>query len=120
MKILKAKYNSDSENEVFYIAKNNIYVAVTDYGLKLWLQEIRIKFGNDGWYWVPLKQGNKIYIGNGEEQYSTFEEAINRKVNDLYCTVYEFDSFDEMIKNWNKIEYQDCIQAKYKEQKNTE
>ena len=55
-----------------------------------------------------------IDISNIGIRYSTFNNALNRAVNDAYSTVYEFDSLQEMFANWGDIKYIDKIKNVYK------
>ena len=115
MRILEP--NTDKETEI--ISKNSIYAFVTDYNLIKILKEIKVSPGQHTYFWVNLNPDKCIDISdivvNGK--YCTFDYAINRAVNDSYCTVYEFSSVNEMILSWSKIKYEDKIKTKYEEKK---
>ena len=102
------------------IYKNHVFVAITDYGLVYILREIRVRYGevDSKWIWIPLKENVLLTIGSDERdnEYRSFDRAINRWVNDPYCTVYDFETYQEMfeaIKN-SKLEYKDTIATVYK------
>lgn len=99
-----------------YIIKSNVYVLIMDYGQIRFLKEIRIAPGQRTWYWIKLEENTCIDISNMNGKSCSFDYAINRAVNDPYCTVYEFDSYAEMIKNWNKIKYRSTIKTTYKQE----
>jgi hypothetical protein len=91
-----------------------------DYGRKYILKEIKIEAGKHTWMWISFDSQEVLDISNlyNNNKICSFDNAINRSINDLYCTVYEFDNFDEMIKNWNKIRYESNITTTYKGEKN--
>lgn len=93
---------------------NHIFVYVTDYGLKAMLKEIIVSQGQHHWGWIsfnPNKPIDLIGIGN---KFSSFNNALNREVNNSYSTVYEFEDFNEMNLEWDKIKYVDGIRTVYK------
>ena len=112
MKILKP--NIDNE-ETIYIVKDHVFVLITDYNLKMLLKEIIISPGKHTWQWVILKEGAFIDISDITDKVCSFDNAINMKVNNLYCTVYDFKSYDEMMDNRKAIKYIDSITTVYKE-----
>ncbi len=103
-----------SEN-IVPISKKNVYVYAIDYGHKFLLREIKIAPGHHTWYWVPLRQDGVIDISDMGSNSCSFDNAINRVVNDAYRTVYSFDNFEEMASMWNEIKYIDNIKTVYKE-----
>ncbi len=111
MRILNPNTGKETEN----IFKNNIYVLITDYKLKKLLVEIKINPGQHHWYFMILEKNKYIDISGINERYCSFDNAINMAVNDSYCTLYEFNSYDEMIENWAKIKHVDNIKTKYEE-----
>ncbi len=110
MKIL----NPNTGEEIVPILKNHIYVSITDYGLKSWLKEIKINPGQHTWYWVEFIVSGIIDVSNIGSHYCSFDNAINRAINDSYCTIYEFNNYEEMIMSWNDIKYIDQIATIYK------
>jgi hypothetical protein len=46
--------------------------------------------------------------------HSSFEDAINKAVNNPYCTVYAFDTHRDMAKHWEELVYLDTITTTYK------
>ena len=109
MQILKPNNGQD----VVTIPIQNVFVRVTDYGRKFLLRQIKISTGQHSWQWVILKEDAEIDISDIGDRYCSFENAINRSVNDPYSTVYMFDTFDEMIREWFDINYGNTIQTKY-------
>ena len=104
--------------EAHYIVKDNVYVSVTDYGQLSLLKEIKIGPGQRTWYWIVLKETVMIDVSDVIDagQYCSFDHAINRAVNDPYCTVYAFGSYQEMAKDWKKIKHVETITTIYKEE----
>ena len=92
---------------------NHVYVSISDYGTKLLLKEIKINIGQHTWYWIEMKERLPIDISGINDSYCTFNNAINRSVNNPYCTVYEFDSYDDMIRGWEDIKYIANIETMY-------
>jgi hypothetical protein len=115
MRILDYSVSGDVKNpQVLCIAKYDIYVSVTDYGEKRILREIIVAPGNHIWQWISLKEDKPIDIGDRENSYTKFDDAINRMVRDNYSTVYAFDNFKEMVNHWNEITYKDKIVTIYR------
>jgi len=110
MRILKPNIGK----EIVPILKSDIYVVITDYGLKSLLREIKISPGQHHWCWIDLKVGNIIDISGTESKYCSFDNAINRMVNDAYSTIYEFEDYDDMVNNWKEIKYVETIETIYK------
>lgn len=102
--------------EVHYIVKGHVYVKVMDFHQKSYLKEIKISPGQRTWQWIKLEEEDYIDISDIDGRYCSFDNAINRAINNPYCTVYEFDSYAEMAKNWDKIKYQNTITTTYKEE----
>ena len=111
MKILE---NNIDGKKVEFILVNKLYVSVTDYGLKKFLVEVSYGPGQSTWYLVPFKLRSPIDINPLHYTPRTFDDIINRNVNDPYVTLYQFDSFEEMIENWKNIKYIDKKITKYK------
>ena len=110
MKVL----NPNVEEKVVFIPKNLVYVYVTDYGKMALLKEIKVDAGQHTWYWMDLKEEAFINISGIKNQYCTFENAINRAINDPYCTVYSFHSFEQFALNIRSVVYVDSIKTVYK------
>ncbi len=104
-------------NETHVIFKSHVFVAITDYGLVLLLREVRVKYGgvNSKWIWIRMREGDRLTIGSEEREYISFDVAINKLVNDSYCTVYDFNSYAQMVQAWakGKIKYEDSIKTVY-------
>jgi len=112
MKILKP----NTEDELVCILKQHLYVKVTDFDQKCFLKEIIVGSAQHSWEWVDVKTSRPIDISGIDNKYCTFEHAINRAVNDPYCTVYEFENFDKLAEGWLAIKYVDNIKTVYKEE----
>ena len=117
MKILEP--NTGKETQPIY--KNDVFVSITDYGMISILREVRVKFGDphSKWIWLKLKEGELLLIGSEDGEYNSFDEAVNRMVNNPYCTVYDFNSYRSMLEYWSKgkIVYKDNITTIYKSEK---
>lgn len=120
MNILKP----NSGKEVHYIISSHVYVKVWDYGKKYLLINLEIPYaktsyeglGKSSWAWLDLTEGSCTDLS--ELGHSTFENAINKAVNNPYTTVYEFDSYEEMAIHWEDIRYVDTITTTFKAKKN--
>lgn len=110
MKILE----SNTGKEFIPIAKQHIYVRATDTKQKMFLKEIKIGPGQHTWEWVNASTYYLINLDGINDRYCSFDHAINRAVNDMYCTVYDFDNFEEMASKWDDIKYIDSITTVYK------
>jgi len=114
VKILKRNISKKvGTKDIEYIDRNHLYVKVLDYGLKLLLKEIIITPATKTWIWISFKEGVEIDISYIKKVCS-FNSAINRSVNDVFATVYEFDTFEEMVEKWKKVKYNDEIKTVYK------
>jgi len=112
MRILKV---SSKKAPVEHIPINGVYVKITDFGLISLLKEIIIGPGVHTWYWVTFKETEPISINPNHYKIISFDLTINKSVNDLYCTVYQFETYNEMIEKWKDIKYnQDNIKTVYK------
>ena len=107
MKILDYEKSKSEEQEIHYINRYNVYISVTDYGLKKLLKEVVISPGNHIWTWIPLQEEKYINLTDKETNYFSFDEAVNREVRDNYSIVYNFDNYKEMANHWNDIVYKD-------------
>lgn len=115
MNILKPDLKSQQEDSnVVLIPKNEIYVYITDYGTKFLLKEVVVSIGTHKWVWVPLTSVSKPWDLYDSVMYDNFEDAINIKVNDMYVTLYRFRNFEQFIKKYNNIQYNDIIKTKFK------
>lgn len=110
MKILKPNTGKD----VVPIIKQHIYVKATDTKQISFLKEIKIDLGQHTWEWISFRSDLYVDVSEINDRYCSFDHAINRSVNDVYCTVYEFESIEEMINNWSEIKYVDNITTVYK------
>jgi hypothetical protein len=110
MKIL----NPNTGKDIVSISKYSLYVSVMDTGVVRFLKEIKVDHGQHTWEWVSLKPSKFIDISEIDANYCSFDHAMNRAINDLYCTVYSFDTVEQMINNWDKIVYTDSIKTVYK------
>lgn len=102
------------DTKIQYIPKNHVYVKVTDYGRCYILKEIYLGPGYHTWYWIEMSELIAIDISSLHYQPCTFDDAINKSVNNIYCIVYEFDNYSEMINKWGEIKYVDNITTVYK------
>ena len=97
------------------IFKQHIYVCAKDTKQKLILKEIKIGPAQHSWEWISLRSDCIINLeGTSNGKYCSFNNAINRTVNDMYSTVYVFDNHEEMISRWDDIKYIDNITTVYK------
>ena len=126
MKILNPITKKTGKQETIYINSNDIYVFVTDFGAIYLLREIKLEPGRHTWSWIPIvsKLETCIDISGvyNTDKVCSFHNAINRSINDLYCTVYQFNNFDELFKNSDKVKYKNDIKTIYlaKEEKEKE
>lgn len=111
MKILEP--NTGTEKEVVLVEKRHVYIYVTDYKRKLFLKEIKISPGQHHWIWIDPQFTTPIDLADVGVRYSTFDHALNRAINDAYCTVYVFESWEEAVQHWNEISYVDNISTVY-------
>jgi len=106
--------NPNTGEDIVPIATSNVFVSVTDYGLKEVLKEIVVSLGQHHWEWISFSSNKPVDIKDIGDRFSSFDNALNRGVNDLYTTVYEFQNFDEVIREWDSIKYIDNIKTVYK------
>ena len=116
MRILNPNTGKKTES----IFKTDVYVLITDYGLKKLLIEVKIGPGQHIFIFSPLEKNKCVDISGKIGKSCSFDNVINMVVNDPYCTLYEFNSYDEMVENWGKIMYIDNIKTKYEEEKEEE
>lgn len=102
--------------KIIQIPKHSIYAYITDYGYKYVLKEIRVDLGQHTWYWILMKETVEIDLCGIADRYCTFDKAINMAINNSYATVYKFDNYSEMMKNWDKIVYVNAIRTIYTEE----
>ena len=119
MRILKPKIDNQKDPNIEYIVQSHVYVKVTDYGLVSILKEVLLAPGNTLWMWIVMKENLPIDIFHSDKIHS-FNEAVNRSVNDLYCTLYEFSSYKEILESWEDIKYIDDIGIIYKQEEMVE
>jgi hypothetical protein len=110
MKVLEPNNGKNIE----YISTDHLYVKITDYKKITVLKEVIVAPGQHSWEWIELKEGTSVDVSRLGNNFCTFDNAINKSVNNFYCTIYEFDSLEEMIGKWKKIKYNDNIITKYK------
>lgn len=109
MKIL----NPNIGEEIVQIPKYFIYVYATDYGYKYLLKEIKVNLAQHTWYWILMKEEVEIDLEGIGDKYCSFENAINKAINDAYSTVYQFENYDDMMRNWKEIKYINNIKTSY-------
>lgn len=110
--------------EVQYIISSNIYIKVWDYGKKTLLTNLKIPYaktsfegiGKSTWTWLNLTEGSCTDLS--ESSWASFDDAINKAVNNPYCTIYVFDTYEDMAKHWGDIKYVETITTTYKSKKN--
>ncbi len=108
--------NPNTGQEFVPIVKHHIYVKACDTGQIFFLKEMKIGPGQHTWEWVSLRSDRFIDISEIRGNYCTFDNAINRAVNNPYSTIYEFTNHLEFIDSWNEIKYVDPITTVYKEE----
>jgi len=96
------------------IAKQHSYAYATDTKDVFFLKEIKIDIGQHTWEWISLRPDRQVDISGINDRYCSFDNAINKAVNNPYCTVYEFDNYREMICQWDEIKYIYSITTVYK------
>ena len=101
------------DKKVVPILKHHLYVLISDFRQRKFLKEVFLGPGQHSWEWIVLDAEKSLDISGINNKYCTFNHAINKAINDLYCTVYEFENFEEMAKNWTNIEYIDGISTIY-------
>ena len=116
MKILEPNVKG---KEIEFIEKDYIYVVIWDHGLKGMLYDISVGPGQSTWYWVPMREEHSsIDVNPAHYRYETFDGVINKTINNMYCTVYQFKTYEEMVKNWDRIKYVDRKTTVYKSKDN--
>ena len=105
--------------EIVAIGLHHIYIQAKDTGRTLFLKEIKIGPAQCTWEWVDFRSDRFVDLSGISDRYCSFDNAINRSVNDLYCTVYEFKTFDEVASNWDNIKYADNITTVYRQRGKT-
>ena len=110
MRILKP----NNGKEFVPIAKQHVYVRATDTKQIMFLKEIKIGPAQHTWEWIVFKTDRLVDLSGIADRYCSFDNAINRAVNDMYSTVYEFESFEELVDSWVNIKYIDGITTVYK------
>ena len=111
--------SNNSGEEIVLVAIGNFFVYVTDYGAKAFLKEIIVSYGQHHWEWVSFNRNIPVDIIDIGNKYSSFDNALNRAVNDPYRTVYEFRDMEEAASRWEDIKYVDNIKTKYVSQENS-
>jgi hypothetical protein len=111
---MKRFLSPDNPEETVPVIKNHIFVYVTDYGAMFILKEIIISPGQHHWEWMPLSPEKPVDISGIGNRFSTFDNALNRAVNDAYCTVYEIDSLKSFGRDIDDMKYIDTIKTIYK------
>lgn len=101
------------------IVKYHVYVFATDTKNRFFLKEIKIAPGQHTWEWISLRTDRFVDISSIDDNYCTFDYAINKAVNDPYSTVYGFENFDEVFDHWNDIKYIDEIITIYKSEEDS-
>jgi hypothetical protein len=99
------------------ILKSHLYVYVTDYKARFFLKEIKVSPAQFVWCWVNFQAGKTIDLTEKNGNNFSFEQAINRAINDAYNTVYEFENYDELVREWDNIKYIDNITTFYQSDK---
>ncbi len=97
-----------------FINKDRIYLSITDYGARSILKEIKTVPWLNQWCWIDLAANRPLDLSEKRGNNYSFDHAINRKVNDVYCTVYQFEDFAELCRHWDDIKYIDAITTVYK------
>ena len=104
----------NSGKDIVLIPAYHIYITIRDYGSMSFLKAIIIGPGQHTWEWIDFKSSSAVSLDHIDNNYCSFDNAINRAINDPYRTVYEFVDFNEVFKNWESIKYVDSITTIYK------
>ncbi len=110
MRILKPNVGQ----EFVPIAMHHTYVKAEDTKQVFFLKEIKIGLAHHTWEWISFRPDKFVDLAGINGNFCTFDNAINRGVNNPYCTIYEFENHAEMIINWDDIKYVDNITTVYK------
>ena len=84
------------DEKVVCILKKNYYLKVADYGAVFFLKEVKIAPAQHSWEWIDFNASRELDLSNINNKYCSFDNAVNRSVNDPYCTVYCFEDIYEM------------------------
>lgn len=103
----------NSDEKIVQIPKYNVYIRVTDYGAKYILKEIVLALGHHTWQWIRISETEPIDVSGIGDRCSSFENSINKAINDAYSTIYQFENYDELFMNWKSIKYKSEIKTKY-------
>jgi len=98
--------------DIVMVDKNHVFVSITDFGLKTVLKEIIVSPGQHHWEWISFAHDRPVELTELGSKYSSFDNALNRAINDPYCTVYEFVTLEDII--WDHVEFVDKIETVYK------
>ena len=109
MKILHPNVTKSS----IMIQVSHSYVMATDTKKRLFLKRIKIGPCHYTWVWVSLEADHFIDVSDIEDHFCSFDHAINRAVNDMYCTVYQFNNNEDMVKHWKEAVHKECITTIY-------
>ena len=102
--------------DIEFINKNSIYISITDFSAKSMLREIIYGPAQKTWYWDDIKNKFLIDVNPLHSAIMDFNEIINRAINNVYCTVYEFKNIEKVFEKWNDIVYIDKRKTIYKGQ----
>ena len=82
--------------EFSLIELHHVYIRATDTGRIMFLKEIKIGPAQCTWEWIDSRSDRLVDLSDIKDRYCSFDNAINRAVNNMYSTVYEFGSFEEV------------------------
>jgi hypothetical protein len=109
MKVLEPNIG---KKEIEYILKDSIYVAIADYGSIKILKELILGPGEHLWHWIDIGSStNNLYPF---DRHASFDILINKAINDIFWTVYEFADIKDFLNNINDIKYIDSPRTIYK------
>ncbi len=108
---MRRALHPNNGEDIVLVDTNHIFVSITDYGLKTILKEIIVSPGQHHWEWISLTNDRPIDVSGIGNKYSSFNNALNRSINDLYSTVYEFATLEDII--WDHVEFIDNIKTVY-------
>lgn len=109
---MRRALHPNNGEDIVLVDTNHIFVSITDYGLKTILKEVIVSPGQHHWEWIAFSRDRPINISKIGNNYSSFNNALNRAINDPYRTVYEFVGIEDII--WDHIEFIDNIKTVYK------
>lgn len=109
----RLKPSSGTDKEIIPVDIGCSFAHVTDYGKIFFLKEIKVSPGQRHWQWVAFDSNTPIDISQLGDRYCTFNNALNRAINDVYCNVYMYETWEEMVYSSHALKYEDNVATVY-------